>query len=280
MKNVTNKFDSPVNLTKGSFKNLEIVFKDEDVNIFHDGVNLKEFSFVWLSSTWTTRDLAYAIHLYLEHHKIPYTYAEKGTSKITDHITFALAGIPSPATIFLGTKNLEKKLELIKKTCGYPLVIKDTKGAKGTHSELVENEKEFLEKLAMLPRHKNYLFQKFIPNEYDWGILIANGVVVAGEKRYPEKGEFRNNICNGAKEVFVDINKIPEEIKQMAIKISTKLGLSWSRSDIIIHKETQKPYLMEINRFPGITTATAEIDGAYTFLSSQINALKGIKTNT
>ncbi len=269
---VINKFSYPVDLTKGNFKELEIVFENKNVNISHKGVNLKEFSFVWLSSSWATRDLAYAVHLYLKRHNIPYTYAEKGTSKITDHMVFALAKIPSPVTLFFGKKDLRDNLELIKKMCDYPLVIKDVKGSRGSFSRLVTDEKDLIAKIAELPKHKKYLFQKFIPNEYDWGVLVANGVVVSGEKSYPKKGEFLNNTCNGAKEVFIDTSKIPLEIKQMAIKVSTALGLSWSRSDIIIDKNTQKPYLMEVNRLPGITQKTSEVDGAYTFLSSQIEA--------
>ncbi len=161
--------------------------------------------------------------------KVPYTYVEKGTSKVTDHMSFALNNIKTPDTLFFGHKEICKKLKQIKKVCGYPLVIKDTKGSRGAYSILVANSKELIEKLGELPKHKKYLFQRFIPNNYDWGVLVANGKVVSGEKSYPCLGEFRNNTCNGAKEVFVDpmniseissaINKYldnPEEMKSIA----------------------------------------------------------------
>jgi glutathione synthase/RimK-type ligase-like ATP-grasp enzyme len=115
------------------------------------------------------------------------------------------------------------------------------------------------------------MFQSFIPNQYDWGILVANGEVVSGEKSYPKDGEFRNNARNGAREDFIDVEKIPQEIKDIAIRASESLGLSWSRADIIIDEKTQKPYLLEVNRYPGVTSGSDEENGAFLFLSSHID---------
>lgn len=239
----------------------------------HDGIDLTSFSFVWLSSYWRGRDLAYAIRLYLDQADTCSTYVEKSTSKITDHMIFALGGIQTPDTFFLGRKGIKKSLAQIRKICGYPLIIKDIKGTRGAHSKYFTTEKELVKKMKKLPKHKKYLFQKYIPNRYDWGVLVANGVVVSGEKSYHSPGEFRNNACNGAKEVFVDSTDIPVKIKKMALKASNLLGLSWSRADIIIDKDTKKPYLLEVNRLPGISPKTSEVQGAYDFLSSQINPL-------
>jgi glutathione synthase/RimK-type ligase-like ATP-grasp enzyme len=270
---ILNKFSFPVTVSKGNYRDLEFIFKGQKVKILHKGRDLKEFSFVWLSSSWDSRDLAYSIRLYLEQIGTPYTFVEKGTSKITDQMAFSLVGIQSPDTLFLGCRPLQKNLLLIKEVCGYPLVIKDIKGARGANSEYVATEKDLLDKMKNLPKHKKYLFQKYIANEYDWGVMVANGEVVSGEKSYPSEGEFRNNACNGAKEVFIDSNKIPSEIKQMAVNASNALGLTWSRSDIIIDKKTKKPYLLEVNRFPGITSKTSEVEGAYAFLASHITEL-------
>jgi glutathione synthase/RimK-type ligase-like ATP-grasp enzyme len=270
---ILDRFSFPVTLSKGSYNDLEFIFKGRKTTILHKGRDLKDFSFVWLSSMWNTRDLAYSARLYLEKAGIPYTYVEKGTSKITDQMAFSLGGIQSPDTLFLGSRPIQRNLQLIKKVCGYPLVIKDVKGCRGANSEYVATEKDLLKKMKNLPRHKKYLFQKFIPNEYDWGVMVVNGKVLSGEKSYPSEGEFRNNKCNGAKEVFVDPKKIPFEVKQMAVSASDALHLVWSRADIIIDKKSKKPYLLEVNRFPGIASKTTEVDGAYAFLASHITSL-------
>ena len=274
MDQVVKKISLPVDLTKGRFRNIEFIFKDNQVSVLHKNIDLKNFSFVWLCSSWGSRDLAYAVQLYLDFHKIPHTHVEKGTSKLTDQMALSLENIPAPDTLFFGHKDVCKGLSQIQKVCGYPLVIKDIRGSRGAHSLIINSEAELLEKITALPRHKSFIFQKYIANEYDWGIMVANGVVVSGEKSYPCQGEFRNNTCNGAKEVFVDPVNIPQAIKEMAIKNSVLLNLSWSRSDIIINKNTQKPYVLEVNRLPGISAKTSEVEGAYKFLSSQIELIE------
>jgi glutathione synthase/RimK-type ligase-like ATP-grasp enzyme len=265
------RFKFPIELTEGNFYNLEFIFQNKKVKVLHNGVDLKSFSFVWLSSFWESRDLAYAISLYLDKTKTFATPVEKSTSKITDQMTCALGGIQTPRTLFLGKKNIKRSLKQIKEICGYPLIIKDVKGALGADSKYIASENDLLENLAKLPTHKRYLFQQFIPNQYDWGILVANGEVVSGEQSFPQNGEFRNNACNGGREVFIDVTLIPDHIKEMAIKASELLGLSWSRSDIIVDKNTNEAYLMEVNRSPRITPKTSEVFGAYQFLASQIN---------
>ncbi|MBU1167713.1 hypothetical protein KKC60_04890 [Patescibacteria group bacterium] len=275
MQQVIDRFPFPIALTKGQFKNLEIVFQNGQVTATHKGVDLRDFSLVWLCSYWKSRDLAYAMRLYLKHNNTPSTNVEKSTSKLTDHMLFSLNGVTSPDTLFIGHSDIKKCLVQIQNVCGYPLIIKDTKGTRGAHVMKIESEEDLLVKAKDLPKHKKFLFQKYIHNKYDWGIMVANGTVVSGEKSYSCEGEFRNNACNGAKEVFVDPNDIPQIIKQMALDASKALGLSWSRSDIIIDEHTQKPYVLEVNRLPGITPKTSEVEGAYAFLSSQVAPLVG-----
>lgn len=267
---IVKKFPFPIELTKGKYKDIEIIIRNSAAKIIHQNIDIKDFSFVWLSSGWNKRDIAYAISLYLQSFKTPHSYAEKNSSKVTDCMVFAINGLPMPDTLFISRKNIEKNIPLLKEVCGFPLIIKDIRGCRGKHSAYATNEIELLEKIEMLPKSKDFLFQRFIANEYDWGIMIANGVVVAGEKSYPREGEFLNNSANGARELFVDVAKIPQEIKEIAIKANNLLGLSWSRADIIIDKITKKPYLLEVNRFPGITSGSNEVTGAYTFLASHI----------
>lgn len=274
MDQVVKKISFPMDLTKGHFRNIEFIFKDNQISVLHKNIDLKDFSFIWLCSSWGSRDLAYAIQLYLDFHKIPHTHVEKGTSKLTDHMALALENVPAPNTLFIGHKDVQKNLSQIRDICDYPLVIKDIRGSRGAHSLIIKNEEELLEKMKELPKYKSFIFQQYINNEYDWGIMVANGVVVSGEKSYPCKGEFRNNTCNGAQEVFVNPLDIPQNIKEIATKNSTLLNLSWSRSDIIIDNHTQKPYVLEINRLPGISAKTSEVEGAYKFLSSQIDLMK------
>lgn len=265
------KFPFPIELTKGKYSNLKFTFHKGIIQALYETIDIHTFSFVWLSSGWNHKDLAYALRLYLESKGTSHSYVEKSPSKITDCMVFALNKLPIPDTVFVSRTSIEENMPIIREVCGYPLIIKDVRGCKGKHSEYVSSENELLEKMEKLPKNKRFMFQRFIPNEYDWGIMVANGVVVSGEKSYPSEGEFRNNLHNGAKECFIDVTSIPEEVKNIAVKASEHLGLSWSRADIIIDKHTGLPYLLEVNRYPGITSESNEVYGAYTFLASHIS---------
>ena len=257
---------TPINVTSGTYADLEFHISDNNLSIIFRGKDIKEFDSVWLSSYWGSRDLAYAVKQYLKHHNVHHTFVEKAGSKISDSVIFALRGINVPNTFFVYNSDINAYKDILEKVCGYPLIVKDIKGSRGIHSDLISNADELIEKMSQLPKHNKYHFQTYIPNDHDWGVLISGGKVVSGEKSYTASGEYRNNACNGATEVFVKLNDIPEDIQHIALEASTALKLTWSRVDIIVDKNTQIPYILEVNRSPGITKGSTEVSGAADFL--------------
>lgn len=276
---IINGLSMPVLLTKGKYSNLEFRFKNNSISLIHAGVDIKDFSDVWLSSYWGTRDLAYSVKLYLDHFKTAHTYVEKTTSKITDQIIFTLNNISTPNTFFIDKYDISDYIETIEDICEYPLILKDITGSGGRDSVFVKDRANLLEKSSTLPKDKKFLYQKYIKNEYDWGIIVANGKIVSAEKSYPNPGEFRNNSIIGATEMFVGIESIPEHIKEMAVNASKALGLSWSRADIVVDSNTDISYLMEVNRSPGITSGTSEVSGAQDFLEAYLKSNSREKTH-
>jgi carbamoylphosphate synthase large subunit len=271
IKEIVSGIPMEIELTEGKYQDLEFRFVNGLISLILNGTDIKDFSNVWLSSYWRSRDLAYGIRLYLEHFGTPFTYVEKSSSKITDQIIFSINHITTPNTFYIDNPDTLNLIPSIERICGYPLIIKDITGSGGKDSFLIKDRFDLFEKIETLHKDKHYLYQKFIPNDFDWGILVANGKIVSAEKSYPRTGEFRNNSCNGATEIFTDPASIPEEVKEMAIKASNSLGLAWSRSDIVIDRNTNIPYLMEVNRCPGISSGTTEVTGAQDYLNAHIN---------
>ena len=265
--------DLPVKLTKAYYSSLELCIKDNKVSILHKGRDIKTFSAVWLSSYWTTRDLATTVKLYLDNFKVPNTFVEHSTSNVTVYMNFVLNGIPCPNTYYLERSKIMNHLENIENTCGYPLIMKDTKGCRSLNSAYISSREELIQKINGQKDSHNFLFQQYITNEYDWGVLVANSKVVSAERSYPKKGDYRNNAGAGATEHFVKISDIPEEIKNIALNAGNALGLSWSKSDIIVDKNTQLPYILEVNRFPSITMGSTEVDGANNFIKSYLDTV-------
>lgn len=267
---ITKNMNHPINLTKGKFSDIDMIFYKNEAHIFLQGRDISEFAFAWINASWGNKDLAYATSLYLSSKGIPTTYVEQMPSKITDHMVFGLNHITVPQTVFIKKRTIKNKIDLLKRVCGFPLIVKNTRGLGGSDTKLINSEAELIAAIDTLPKNREYIFQQFINNNYDWGILVANGIVVTGAKRYAAQGEYRNNICNGANEVFVDVKDIPENVKKMAINASHALNLDWSRADIVIDEKTAEPFLLEVNRYPGITLNSSEVQCARNFLESQI----------
>ncbi|MBN2100455.1 ATP-grasp domain-containing protein [Candidatus Dojkabacteria bacterium] len=254
--------------------NLRFIFTENGPKVLYKDMDCKNYDLAWISSYWTTQDLAYALHLYLERNSIPHTKVKRAGSKIVDHMVFSLNNIPSPNTFFRNSTIPKKYLDEAEETCGYPMVIKDTMGCRGRNSHLVHNRKELEKATLELPEGHKFMFQQYIPNEYDWGVLVSRGKVVAAEKSFPKKGEFRNNACNGAKEVFVDVKECPDNVKEIAVKAATALNLNWCRSDIVVDKNRKRPYLLEVNRYPGITKGTDEVKAVVKFMKELTQKFK------
>lgn len=269
---ILNKMNLNFSFIEGEMSQLIINIYDNKVKISHKSSDIRSFSHVWLSSYWDTRDLAHAISIYLQYHKVPHTPIEQSTSKITDQLIFALNGIKTPNTVFADRQKVLNNPRIVEKICKYPLIIKDIKGARGKLSRYINNRQELLYTLKKLPKYRTYLYQSYVANRYDWGILIANGNVVSAEKSYHSQNEFRTNVCNGGHEVFIELSQVPQAVKNMAIKASKLLNLTWSRADILINQHTREPYLLELNRCPGITEGTSEAFGVHKFMQEYLRS--------
>lgn len=263
---------SDFEINKGRFQNIEIIIEDSKVRILHNSKDLKTFDFIWLFSLWSKRDVAYGISSYLNNHDIPHTERKegRGTSKISDIIKFALANLPQPNTYY-SCKYTEESIPKIKITCGFPMIAKRAKGSKGKGIFIIKSLRDLKKALTEIQESTSqYFFQAFIANDYDWGVLISNGNVLSGEKSFGMEGKYVNNAAQGAEEIFVPINDIPSEVKDIALKAAKELKLDWSRSDIVIDKKTNKPFILETNRFPGMTVGSPEEDAFVSFIQSEL----------
>ncbi|MDQ6984914.1 MAG: hypothetical protein Q9M91_05190 [Candidatus Dojkabacteria bacterium] len=255
-------------------RNIEFIFENDEIRVLCKGEDIRNYDFVWLTSYWSNRDLSYAISLYLDSVGIEHTKVEKTTSKITDQVSFALNKLPIPATYFMGGTKSNYTVKAVLKHLNFPILVKSLKGSQGNDIDVAYNKKELKKIIDGLANRKKFMFQQFVKNEYDWGILTAEGNILSAEKSYGKDGEHVNNASKGAKEVFVDIKEIPEHIQNIA-KLSVKaLDLKWARPDILISHPDNKPYLLEVNRHPGISKGTPEIQAGLNKLESIVDRIE------
>ncbi len=264
-------FGTHIDFEAGEYTDLEMLFSNSEVKVLLGGEDIKEkYDYVWLNMDWRRKHVISAIKLYLDANNVPCKKMDFESSKLTDQMHYCLNGIRAPKTYYCPSIKLKDNYQHIIDQCGLPIIIKDSKGSKGVNSYLVETKEELLEVLNKIPENVEFFFQEFVPNDYDWGVAVLNGEVLSAEKSFRDEGEFRNNAARGAEEVFTDLDEVPGEVKKMAIEAAEKIGLGWSRSDILIDKRNNDPYILETNRYPGTTTDSPEMDAVFELIKSEL----------
>jgi glutathione synthase/RimK-type ligase-like ATP-grasp enzyme len=140
-----------------------------------------------------------------------------------------------------------------------PVVAKELSMQRGKGVFLLKSKKDF-GKLPMQDsqgRDNQFLFQKYFDLENEYRILVLGDKAAVWEKKIiTTKGEFRHNIALGAKEEFLPIKQIPQQIADIAIKGAKVLDLEIAGIDVAVEKKTGKAFLVEVNRGPGLTYDT------------------------
>jgi len=196
-------------------------------------------------------------------------------SKFTSLVRLARSRLPILPTIYFWPTHIEKYQNILIKKFGMPLISKELSTERGKGVILIKIKKDF-KKLSLIDskgRNNQYLFQKFTEIAAEYRVLVLGGKARVWERKIvTKKGEFRHNIALGAKEEFLPISKIPEKIAEIAVVGAKILNLQVAGVDIALEKDSGKPFIIEINRGPGITYDTSispEIDEIAKFLGEE-----------
>lgn len=160
------------------------------------------------------------------------------------------AGILYPKTAIISHK---KSIASISDEFKFPVVVKLSGGSKGRGVQLARNEDELVKMVKQsLETSQAAVIREFIPNDGDIRVFTVGYKVIGAMKRIPKEGEFRSNISIGGRGEKFEIEKYPE-IKEIAVKMSKLMATEIAGVDIMLHKETNKPYVLEVNPGPQFT---------------------------
>lgn len=195
-----------------------------------------------------------------------------GTGKAEQMFRLALASIAVPKSYF-SPHYTPESIKRASSFLTYPLVLKDSHGQLGKNVFLAHSEEKLIELLRAQDQKKEWLLQEFIPNEFDYRILVLGGKAVVAEQRVRNTSthEFRNNISLGAEEHFVNLDTIPPDVITLAINASQALGVEVAGVDIVTNTKTNRSYVLEVNRCPGFTHG--QISGEIKALAHYISSL-------
>lgn len=247
--------DRGVAVDVASFDDLELLIKTGEVEANICGKKLSEYGTVFFRRVGERRNMAFIVSNIAAQNGTKciddlYRYTNEA-SKLKQTTYLALHGVSVPRTYFAGSyagKEINKALEFL----GLPVVVKLSRGKKGQGVFLANNKTE-LEKILSENNGEEIFLQEFIPNKFDYRILVLGDEIACAEKRSRiDENEFRNNVYLGANEEFVDKSELDEKVRELAPFAAQVANIQVAGVDIV-QDEEGNAYVFEVNRAPAFT---------------------------
>ncbi|OGK38802.1 hypothetical protein A3F34_01425 [Candidatus Roizmanbacteria bacterium RIFCSPHIGHO2_12_FULL_44_10] len=228
-----------------------------------DGVPLESYDLVYIR-TWKTRHfLSRIIGRYLQYKKIPFIDSETVSSsygdKLVQYMGFHINRFPFPKTLFIPRESILKNQPLILNYFSLPFVMKSDFENKGKDNYLISSVGEINKILGKSTDDKNFIFQEFIPNNFDYRFCVFGYKTAIAYKRIRLQGSktHLNNVSQGARVVKVPLAPI-KKLCILAEKAARLSRIEVCGVDIVIDKNSQKPYIFEVNNIPGFSQRSAQ----------------------
>lgn len=177
-------------------------------------------------------------------------------------------GLPTPKNAIVSDpEGIDNALKQIGNK--FPVIVKMLSGSQGigvSQVDSYESLKSVLQTLWKASGKNEILLQEKIPADGDIRIHVLSkkffspreeqSEVIAAMKRTAAKKDFRTNysIGGGVKKI-----KLTQEMEDIAKGAAKAVDCTWCAVDLIVDKETKKPYILEVNASAGtkgITEAT------------------------
>lgn len=250
---------SRVKVTLGLFADLIFEIEGREIEVRLNDSKMTDFDLVvfrGVGSDFLT--LAGNLALCLEHFGVEYTDTTFGnigpfSSKFTSMIKLSLAGLPMMPSYYCQQPKIRDRIgELINKF-SFPLIAKELSVQGGRGVFLLKKKKDF-DFLNEIEPEQQFLFQDFYPDNEEYRLLVLGYQPrVYYQKVRTDPNEFRANTALGAEEKYMVVNQAPRKMRTMAVKAARILGYEIAGVDFLVDKRTQKMWLLEVNRGPGLT---------------------------
>lgn len=165
----------------------------------------------------------------------------------SDYLRLCEKSLPFPKSAVIYSS---KVFDLVESKFKYPLIIKPTSGRQGKDVYKV-TDKNMLVKITngILKKSIAVVVREFIPYDQDIRVFTVGYKAIGAMRRIPPKGDFRANISLGGVGENFDLSK-SEGVRILAEKASRITKTEIAGVDIVLEKQTGKPYILEINPGP------------------------------
>jgi len=136
----------------------------------------------------------------------------------------------------------------------FPVILKTSGGRQGRGVFKIEDINELKAVVRkLITASPSLVIREFIPNDGDIRVFTVGYKAIGAMKRTPTReGEFRSNISQGGRGEKYNLDSNPK-VREIAQKASRVLATEIAGVDVMLHKETGEPYILEINPGPQFT---------------------------
>jgi len=269
-------------VTLGSFSDLIFEVDGKEIKVKLGSRKITDFDLVCFRGVGDFLTLAGNLAICLDHFKIEYidtTFSQIGPfgSKMTALLRLSLAGLPVIPSFYCQRDKIKNQINYLVAKFGFPMVAKELSQQLGRGVFLLKKRKDF-DFLKKVDPKDEFMFQKFYPNEEEYRLLVLGNKVTVWERKIrTDPKEFRSNVILGAREEFLDINQLPKEMEQIAVKAAKVLSYEVAGVDILIDSRTKKRWLLEANRGPAFTyelDVSPELPALASFFADKLEVKK------
>jgi len=256
---------------------LEIINGNLTVSESLKGQPLDIYDLVFFKSFVRYEEIASLAVEFLKIRKIPFVCSELNSyvsqTKLTQYARLAGAGLLVPDSYYENSSRLASQWTKLVKLLGESLIVKAVDGMGGSTNYFVENEAEFKKAFSDNPK-RALICQRFIPNEYDLRLIVANSRVrlVIKRQRQPGSGHL-NNTSQGGHASLVDLASLDPGTIQIAEKAAAVFNREFAGVDILFDPKGS-PVILEVNTSPQIATGSFTKEKLDIYASELINLLE------
>ena len=257
LKDVEKDYD--LNLSQGSLKDLQIEVIDNKLIVTESmtGRLLTDFDYVCFELWLKSPQQALAASTFLQRHNKPFMGHETlnilCSTKIGEMVRLSDSGVPLPRTFMSSTTGTLARFKQ-NPPFAYPFIAKAADTFGGQMNYLIHNYKELKEALQA-NKGQFFVLQEFIPNKFDYRVLIMGGEIklLMKRSRDAKSDTHLNNTSAGAEGEFVPISDLTDQMQADALKAADlTLRSDFAGVDLIINSETGEHYVLEVNEAPAI----------------------------
>jgi glutathione synthase/RimK-type ligase-like ATP-grasp enzyme len=254
--------EEAITYTASSYEDLLFRFDGKELTVTDTlgGRDVRDFDGIFLFGWYKDpmqQDIAFCLALYAEAHGVPFLNAEaksRSRTKLSQYVLAALNNVS--ITPFVFVQQAHKMRQAAEATgLAYPFIVKSARGSKGANNYLVRDAAAF-DAAMQANADMNFVAQTFVPNDGDYRILVMGGKVRLAMLRRAQGDTHLNNTSQGGSAEIVPLESLDAAMLAESVKVAALVRREVTGVDMIVHKETGKYYLLEVNNMPQLSTGS------------------------